>query len=196
MWWTSRRSFVQSLGVAFSALLVPRELWSRPPAPRIDPVRLRALADATLPSSLGEGGIGATVDGFVTWLADYRPGAELSHGYGSGSMEIRYLPPDPTPRWEAQLQSLNDVAEERFGSGFPDLSRERQRLILREELGEESMSGMSSPLEANHVGAALMAFYFGSAAATDLAYGALIEREKCRSLATVGEKPKAIGPEG
>lgn len=196
MWWTSRRSFVQSLGAAFSALLVPRPLWGRSPAPRIDPVRLRAVADATLPSELGGGGVETIVEGFLGWVADYRPGAELSHGYGSGSMEIRYLPPDPAPRWEAQLQDLQDVAMQRFGSGFPELSREQQRLILREELAGEAMSGLSSPAEADHVGTALMAFYFGSASATDLAYGALIQREKCRSLSTVGEKPPPIGPGG
>jgi hypothetical protein len=154
------------------------------------------VGEATLPSDPGGGGVETIVEAFLSWLAYYRPGAELSHGYGSESMEIHYLPPDPAPRWDAQLQELHDAALERFGSGFPELPREQRRLMLREELAGEAISGLSSPAEASHVGTALMAFYFGSAGATDIAYGALIQRERCRTLSTVGEKPPPIGPGG
>ena len=158
MWWISRRKFFRSAAGAFAAFLVPHGLWARfRPAP-LDPVRLGAVADAVLPSPLGDGGKEGVVRGFLGWLEGYRPGAELSHGYGSGSMEIRHLPPDPTPRWEAQLDHLDLVARQRFGSDFYEVPREARRLVLRDELVNEASGGISAPAQSDHVAAALMAF--------------------------------------
>ncbi len=195
MWWQNRRTFLQSLGAGASAFLLPRSLWARIRVRELDPVRLRAVADVVLPSSLGAEGTAATVDGFLSWLAGYRPGAERPHGYGSGSMEIEYLPPDPTPRWEGQLDRLDELARDRFGDGFAGMTLEQRRALLREEMGDDSISSIPAAAGANHVGAALMAFYFGSPAATDIAYGANIGAGRCRTLDGVGAKPAPIGRE-
>lgn len=196
MWWTSRRAFLYSLGAGFSALLVPRGLWARVPFSGLDRVRMGALADAVLPSYLGEPGTTGMADRFLTWLGAYRPEAERSHGYGSGSMEIRYLPPDPTPRWEAQLDHLDTVARERFSSDFHELSREERQELVRQELAGESGAGISSPEQSSHVAAALMAFHFRSPEAWNQALGARVDKWRCRSLATVGEKPPPLDSGG
>jgi hypothetical protein len=192
MWWQNRRSFLRSIGATASALVVPRSLWARFRVRELDPVRLRAVADAVLPSSLGPEGTAATVDGFLSWLAGYRPGTERPHGYGSGSMEIEYLPPDPTPRWEGQLDRLDELARDRFGADFAGTTVEQRRSLLREEVGDDSISSIPEAARASHVAAALMAFWFGSAAATDAAYDASIGAGRCRSLDGVGAKPAAL----
>ncbi len=196
MWWQNRRSFLRSLGAVGSALLVPRSLWARFRVRELDPLRLRAVAEAVLPSTLGSEETAVTVDGFLAWLAGYRPGAERPHGYGSGSMEIGYLPPDPTPRWEGQLDRLDTLAHERFGSGFAAATVEQRRSLLREEMGDASISSVPAAAGADHVAAALMAFWFGSPAATDVVYGASIGAGRCRSLRSVGVKPAPLGGGG
>jgi len=196
MWWQNRRSFLQSIGAAATALLLPRSLWARLRVRELDPVRLRSVADAVLPSSLGPEGTAATVEGFSTWLAGYRPGAERPHGYGSGSMEIEYLPPDPTPRWEVQLERLDELARDRFGADFASTTVEQRRSVLRDEVGDDSISSIPAAAGAGHVAVALMAFWFGSPAATDAAYDASIGAGRCRSLEGVGAKPTPLGGEG
>lgn len=196
MSWTNRRAFLLSLGAAFSALLVPRGLWARLRPAVLDRVRLRAVADAVLPSHLGDRGRVGIADGFLTWLGGYDPRAERSHGYGSASMEIRYLPPDPTPRWEAQLDRLDALARERFTGDFHELAVENRRVLLRRELAGEGGAGISSPEQSDHVAVALMAFYFRSPAAWNEALGARVDKWRCRSLATVGDKPPPLGNGG
>jgi len=196
MWWQNRRSFLWSIGAASSALVVPRSLWARFRVRELDPVRLRAVADAVLPSSLGPEGTAAAVDGFLSWLSGYRPGAERPHGYGSGSMEIEYLPPEPTPRWEGQLDRLDELARDRFGADFAATTLEQRRSLLRDEVGDDPISTIPAAAGAGHVAVALMAFWFGSPAATDAAYDASIGAGRCRSLEGVAAKPTPLGGEG
>lgn len=194
MWWIGRRGFLGSLFGALPVLFLPKAPWVWARA-ELDPARLRSIAEVALPSSLRPDGTARVVDAFAAWLAGYRPGAERSHGYGSGSMEILYLPPDPTPRWQAQLDELDATAQERLGVDFGSAPPDARRVILRERLAADASSGLASPAEADHVAAALMAFYFDSADAADLAYGGAIGKETCRSLDTVGEKPAPVGRE-
>ncbi len=189
-----RRGLLKSLLGVFPALLLPKAPWFWARA-ELDPAKLRSIAEVALPSSLGAEGTAGVVDAFVAWLAGYRPGAERSHGYGSGSMEIRYLPPDPTPRWQAQLDELEVAAGQRLSTDFASAPPEARRAMLRERLAADASSGLASPAEADHVAAALMAFYFNSADAADLAYGGAIGKETCRPLDTVGEKPAPVGRE-
>ena len=194
MWWIGRRGFLESLFGALPILFLPRAPWFWARA-ELDPARLRGIAEVALPSSLGPEGTARVVDAFAAWLAGYRPGAERSHGYGSGSMEILYLPADPTPRWQAQLDELDAAARQRLGGDFGSAPADARRAILRERLAATASSGLASPAEADHVAAALMAFYFDSADAADLAYGGAIGKETCRPLDTVGEKPAPVARE-
>lgn len=191
MWLTDRRDFLKSLGAAVPAYMVPRALW---PWLRVDlpSERLTPVAEAVLPSGLGSEGVARIVEGFRDWLAGYRPGAERSHGYGSDSMEVRYLPPDPTPRWQSHLDELDELARRHSAADFAGLPMETRRAALRERLAGETGTALESPVDAGHVAAALMAFYFGSAEAADRAYGASIAKETCRSLAGVGRKPEPL----
>ena len=192
MWWTDRRDFLRSLGAVVPMAMVPRALW---PWLRVDlpAERLRPVAEAVLPSRLGPEGVAKVVDGFRDWLDGYRPGAERSHGYGSGSMEIRHLPPDPTPRWQADLDELDGLARGRSVADFAALPLEERKGILRVLLADDAASALDSPVDADHVAVALMAFWFGSAEAADEAYGASIAKETCRPLASVGDKPAPGG---
>lgn len=192
MWWTDRRDFLRSLGAVVPMAMVPSALW---PWLRVDLAaeRLRPVTEAVLPSRLGPEGVAKVVDDFLDWLTGYRPGAERSHGYGSGSMEIRYLPPDPVPRWQAQLDELDDLARARSVADFAALPLEGRREVLRVILAGQSASALDSAVDADHLAVALMAFWFGSAEAADEAYGASIGKETCRPLTSVGQKP---GPGG
>jgi hypothetical protein len=191
MWITRRRDFLKSLSATVPAALVPRAWWPSLRAD-LDPALLSPLAAVVLPSALGEEGVRRVVSDFRAWLDGYRPGAERSHGYGSGSMEIEYLPPDPTPRWQAQLEELDALARGRGASGFGALAPEGRLALVRERLAEGAASALGAPAEADHVAVALMAFWFDSAEAANLAYGAVIEKETCRSLASVGGRPDAL----
>jgi len=189
--WTDRRAFLGFLSGALSFVGLPGALRARL-LPDLDATRLRSLAEAVLPSRLGAEGVARVVEAFEAWLAAYRPGAERSHGYGSDSMDIRYLPPDPTARWRAQLEELDASARQRFGGDFAALSLDQRRSLLRERLAAAPGSTPTSPADADHVAVALMAFWFGGAEAEDLAYGGAIAKETCRPLDTVGERPAPV----
>jgi len=158
--------------------------------PDLDAARLRSVAEAVLPSNLGAEGAARIVEAFTAWLAAYRPGAERAHGYGS--MELRHLPPDPTPRWNAQLSELDEAARAGYGADFSSLPLERRRAVLRERLAAAPGSALTSPADAEHVAVALMAFWFDGAEAVDQAYEGAIGKETCRPLDTVGERPAPV----
>ena len=44
--------------------------------------RMRALADAVLPQTIGDEGRARALTQFMAWVRDYRAGADGDHGYG------------------------------------------------------------------------------------------------------------------
>jgi hypothetical protein len=44
---------------------------------------LRSLAAVVLPSEIGAPGIATVAEYFERWVREYRPGAEMDHGYGN-----------------------------------------------------------------------------------------------------------------
>lgn len=158
---------------------------------------LRAVADIALPSELGEDGVQRVTTGFETWLAGYRPVAEQVHGYGS--QEIRYGPPDPAPRWRAQLEALDREARARHSAGFAELDRETRRALIEAALagGEEtSLPDRPGALRAEHVVVGLAGWFFGSPEATNLCYGRRIDPGACRPLAASSEQPTPLASAG
>src|ERR1041384_6263532 len=136
----------------------------------LDPVLLRALGAAVLPSELGDGGIGRTVAGFERWLAGYREGAELLHGYGTG--EIRRTGPSPALRWAGQLRELDQAARKAGGKPFAGLDLSGQHEMVRAALHGARPARLPSPDRAEHVAVGLLAWFYGTPEAADLCYGA------------------------
>jgi hypothetical protein len=141
---------------------------------------LKELAATVLPSSLGRSGTDEVSLLFVRWVRQYRPGAELQTGYGF--TRIRFQPPSPAEKYMTQLGQLGtDV--------FPEKGLTARRSKIAARLNGLKIKDLTSIPEGNDVVADLMSFYFGSSAANDLAYGAAIGRDKCRTLDNSGEVP-------
>lgn len=198
-----RRAFLKRSAAAVSAAAVgcrPAEARTDEPAARaarraLPPAILRAVAGIALPAELGEDGVERVVAGFEGWLAAYAPLAEQVHGYGS--QDIRYGPPDPAPRWRAQLEALDRAARARHGTAFVELGGDARRALIEAALsgGEGSdLPDRAGALRAEHVVTGLAGYFFGSPEATDLCYGRRIGGGACRPLSTSPEVPPPTGP--
>ena len=156
----------------------------------LDPALLRALAAAVLPSELGDGGISRTVAGFERWLAGYREGAELLHGYGTG--EIRRTGPSPALRWAGQLRELDQAARKAGGKPFTGLDLAARQDLVRAALQGARPSGLPAVDRAPHVAVGLLAFFYGSPEAADLCYGVRIGGNSCRPLEESSRMPPPL----
>lgn len=182
---SSRRRFLLGVATLLPLPFVARRLHGIAVA-GLDRGRLRALADAVLPSELGAAGRERTVVAFERWLAGYREGVELLHGYGTG--EIRLTGPSPAVRWAAQLEAL--------GPSFIALSLSERRARLRAALEGGRFAGLPPVDRAPHLAIGLLSFFYGSPEATDLCYQASIGRESCRPLDAVTRLPRPSGQGG
>ena len=160
-----------------------------PPVPLPAPT-LRAVAQAVLPTELGDDGQERAVAAFERWSDGLEPVAELSHPYLVP--ETRYSGPDPRPGWAAQLRGLDKESRSRFGKDLPDLDVPTRRILLARAV-EPSGPGLGSPANANHVSVALMAHFFASPLATDLCYRRTIAKQQCRGLDGALAEPAALG---
>lgn len=189
----TRRTFFAWLGtIASSAVLSRRLEPATVPAPTpggLDPSQLRALASVVLPAELGIEGTRRAADGFLAWVAAYRPGAELLHDYGL--TQITHAGPSPVRRWAAQLAQLDRLARQRHTTPWITLSVARRRVLVTERLaaGKTGADLPGDPARAPHVAVGLLAYYYGLPEATDLCYGAEILRKQCRPLAKNPERP-------
>ena len=187
---TDRRSFLKQAAALAATSLAPARSDASPPVASgpLDERLLAALGDATLPESLGADGRAAAVEAFRDWAVNYRPVAEMAHGYGRA--DITYTPADPSPGWNAQLSALDLTARKVHGTGFAELSIEKRRALLRTPL--EGARIPTNPVAAAHVAVALLAHWTASRAAIDLAYRARIGIESCRSLKENPRRPPPI----
>jgi anti-sigma factor RsiW len=177
----SRRTFLGSLAAAIPVGVIVR----RAHALAVDdlaasPRTLRALGEAVLPSELGSAGVAAAVDRFQRWIAGYREGAELLHGYGTSTLEK--AGPTPATKWAAQLARLDAKL-------FADLPLEQRRAMIRAELAVLKVDRIGSVGRAPHIAVALLAHFYASPEATDLCYQAKIGKQTCRPLATSSRQP-------
>lgn len=162
-------------------------------ARELDPEILLAAATVALPSELGPEGIERATRGFTAWLAGYAPVSERVHGYGS--QEIRYGPPDPAPRWGAQLDALDREARARTGTAFAALDPDGRRELLAGALADAGgpLPDRPGALEAEHVVVGLLGWFYGSPEATDLCYGRRIDPLSCRPLSASADLPPPLG---
>lgn len=197
-----RRRFLGASGAAVAAAVAPvplREAAATTPQPegadggrRLDLPLLRALAEAVLPTEIGDAGVRDALRDFVRWLDGFEPVAELPHPYLS-SDEVRYGPPDPAPRWASQLEALDLLAEKSRGAGFADLPVEARRELVAADLDRHATdAALPAPAYAPHLAAGLLARFYSRPAAADLAYGARINAAGCRDLASGAERPPPL----
>jgi hypothetical protein len=181
-----RRTVIQVMMGALTAR--PRYVRSavQPPFGDTHRTRLLALAAAVLPTEIGDAGHAGAVDQFLRWVEDYRPGAEMDHGYGA--TRPRVTAPSPAAGYLAQLDDLDTRAG---GSLAARTVSERQQAIAA-ALEAAKITALPRRPNGGHVAADLMAHYFRGAAANDLAYRRAIGRDACRGLAGSADRPAAL----
>jgi hypothetical protein len=192
---TTRRTFVgwlsglaAALGIGVRVRVLQAETpESNEQSGNLDAAIVRGVADAVLPSELGNDGMGTVSRAFTQWIGGYRPGVELVHPYGS--TELRQTGASPIGRWRSQLAALDASAREKHRTAFPALTRDQRRDLVMSSLGDERLNRLPDPLQANHVAMALLAWYFATPDAVDLCYNAKIGRNQCRPLVHSARHP-------
>jgi hypothetical protein len=177
-----RRTLIQLLASGAAWLgLAPASLAQVPRLSPKDEARLRSVADAVLPSELGTTQA-AVVDDFLRWLRNYREGAEMDHGYGF--TRLRRTGPSPVGRYTAQLAAL--------GSSFETLDRAARQRRVEEAIAAAGIDRLPARPTGDHIAVDLMAFYFNSPAAVDIAYRRVIRRDQCRGLPGSDARPDPL----
>lgn len=144
---------------------------------------LKELAAVVLPESLGRKGSDEVSAEFIRWVREYRPGAEMQNGYGV--TRVRVEPPSPVSKYLSQLAELSSSV---LADGDLDLRRKQLAARLK-TAGIRDLPGLP---ETGDIVVDLMAFYYTSTQANDLAYEAAIERDRCRGLNRSGEMPAPL----
>ena len=194
-----RRTLLQRLATLVAALPLDRvRLFAQPRELTPDAVAtLHAVAATVLPVSIGAVKIRDVSDKFVAWTRGYREGVALAHGYGHPRLVKSGA--SPVPGYVRQLAALEAEAL-RYSSGqapgkggrWAALDLETRRAILDAALAQAGVRSLPPRPMGQHVVADLMAFYFRSSEANDLAYNALINREVCRPIAITTRKPEPL----
>lgn len=150
---------------------------------------LREIGETALPASLGAERISAIVDRFVVWMREYEEGIALAHGYGHP--RLVKSPASPVPDYGAQLATL-DAAARRAGGGFGTLPLETRRRLLSDALTAAGVEALPGRPAGRHVASDLMAFYFRSSEANDVAYQSRIGRQVCRPIDLTTRRPAPL----
>jgi hypothetical protein len=147
---------------------------------------LQEVAATVLPASLGADKISLTADRFVAWTRGYQEGIPLAHGYGHP--RLVKSAPSPVPDYVAQLASLDAAARAR-GGRFGSLPLDTRRALLDEALSTANVTQLPARPTGGHVVSDLMAFYFRSSEANDVAHRARIGRQVCRPIELTTRRP-------
>jgi hypothetical protein len=181
-----RRTLLQLLLGLLAALPAKVRLYAQTaPLAGIDENRLQAVADIVLPSELGIEGRARVVGQFLRWLREYRADADMDHGYGF--TRLRRTAASPSAKYRAQLEALDQETAQNGG--------DRRRAIEAAILNAKVERLPARP-DGGHVATDLMAFYFTSDEANDLAYRAAIGRDACRSLDGSQHRPAPLPERG
>jgi hypothetical protein len=181
-----RRTLLQLLLGLLAALPAKVRLFAQPsPLTGLDETRLKAMADIVLPSELGADGRSRVVSEFLGWLREYRPDADLGHGYGF--TRLRRSGASPSANYHAQLEALEQATEQNGGD---------RRLAIETAIQKANVERLPGRPDGGHVATDLMAFYFASEEANDLAYRAAIRRDSCRGLDGSQNRPGPLAERG
>lgn len=170
--------------------LLPRPLRLRAQAaafPGSETAVLAALAETVLPASLGKDRLRDETERFVRWVREYRPGAEMEHGYGF--TRLRRKADSPAAAYQAQLREL-------AAQGFLQGSLTDRRAQLEKALAAAKLQALPNAPSGTHVAADLMSFFFSSSRAADLCYGRAIRRDECIGFANAGQPPAPVKERG
>ncbi|HTS28048.1 MAG TPA: hypothetical protein VMH81_19380 [Bryobacteraceae bacterium] len=143
---------------------------------------LGALAAVVLPSEIGPDAIRDVAHRFGVWVRDYRPGAEMDHGYGF--TRLRNKPASPAPVYLRQLENLRPALLNGDAAS--------RRRAVETALEEAKLTDLPRSPDGRHVAADLMCFYFRSSEANDLCYRSAIGRDLCRGLKGSDGPPPAL----
>ena len=174
------------MGATLGAVRLPARASAQTTLTPADEARVRSVAEVVLPQEIGGPGQDAAVAAFITWLHDYRAGADTDHGYGV--TRLRRLPPSPAAKYPAQLDAL-DAAARAQGRSFADLGREERRILVEAAITAAKIERLPSRPDGGHVATDLLGFFFNSVEANDLCYQAAIGRDQCRTLDGSSERP-------
>jgi hypothetical protein len=184
-----RRALFQAL-ISIAAAIPSRvRLSAQTARTAVDQARLRAVAEAVLPAEIGTEGVTRVVQGFSTWLAEYRGGAETDHGYGFP--RLRRTPQSPATRYPGQLDALDRLART-TGGEFAQLDADARRRVVERALREAKIDRLPPRPDGSHVASDLLAYFFDSSEANDLCYRARIGRDTCRGLDGSEERPPSL----
>ncbi|MBC7897484.1 MAG: hypothetical protein H7066_18845 [Cytophagaceae bacterium] len=147
-----------------------------------------------LPSELGAAGSAKAVREFTKWVAEYRAGAEILHGYGTD--ELTSLPALPLAAWRTQLAALDTVAQSTHRQGFAALGMAERQGLIRQALEGRRVTAMPGVSAAPHIAVALLSHFYDSADATDLCYGVQIGAKQCRPLVHNSRQPLPLARGG
>jgi hypothetical protein len=183
-----RRTILQVLASFVAALPARVRLYGQAVLTSTDEARIRAIAEVVLPGEIGGDARARTVAGFLRWLRDYRAGADTDHGYGF--TRLRKTPSSPATKYAAQLDALDARAG---AGGFASLSPDERRAIVEGAIAAAKVERLPARPDGGHVATDLMAYYFNSVEAHDLAYRAAIGRDTCRGLEGSENRPAPLG---
>jgi hypothetical protein len=181
-----RRTILRNILIATAAALPFRasRAWAQAAQfPGMHERSLRDLAATVLPEELGRAGTNRIAAEFVKWVLNYRADAEMQSGYGV--TRVRKQQPSPVPQYLGQLEALSKNALRESGL----LARRQRILDLLDADGIHDLGGIP---QGHNVIADLMAFYFNSSQANDLAYRAAIGRDACRTLKNSEKAPPPL----
>jgi hypothetical protein len=179
-----RRTLLKNLMSTLAALPLPAA--ARANLVDADHARVLALAAVALPSHLGEAGTRRAVQAFSQWLRDYRPGAELDHGYGI--TKLQFAPASPAYRYPTQLADL----DRRCAGSIATASLADRRRAITEALDAAGVRALPPLPDGGHIVSDLMAHYFNGAKASDQLHGRYIGRFDCRGLSGSEERPPLL----
>jgi hypothetical protein len=145
---------------------------------------LEAIAAIVLPSEIGRAGIDDATERFARWVKNYRPGADMDHGYGF--TRIRATGASPLESYVTQLAAIDARAGR--DRTFAALPAARQREIVQQSL--EGVERLPARPDGKNLIADLVGFYFHSSDANDVCYRALIGRNACRGLTGSNRAPR------
>lgn len=189
----SRRAFLGWLAAAVPAAALVRGAHAAAIDDlAADPRTLRALGETVLPAELGRAGIDAQVAGFQRWIAGYRAGAELLHGYGTSALE--HAGPTPATRWMQQLDQLDAASRRQHSRAFADASPAQRRALVETALAPHTKASLPAVTSAPHVALALLSHFYHASEANDLCYESHIGSNNCRPLAQSPRKPLPLAP--
>jgi hypothetical protein len=180
----NRRTLLRWLTTAAGTMPFPAlRAWAQTASfPGKHGLALRDLAAVVLPAELGRTGTDRIAEQFEGWVREYRPDADMDHGYGF--TRVRSKPQSPAPAYLTQLEALREA----LASADPVSKRK----AVEDALERAGIKDLPRSPAGKHVIADLMSFYFHGSDANDLCYRAAIRRDSCRGLEGSGNPPPPL----